>query len=113
MIILLAVLALVVVNALKGSPWGFFTIAVDDADRASHGPVHALSAARTNCSKFRSSASCWCWPRWSPATMSANRPPWRRISRIGAHAAGLDDRRLWLRRHGRCRCGCCSRRAML
>ena len=37
MIILLAVLALVVVNALRDSPWGLFTIVVHDSDRAADG----------------------------------------------------------------------------
>ena len=36
-IILLAVLALVVVNALKGSPWGAFTCHLHHPDRAHHG----------------------------------------------------------------------------
>ena len=39
MIILLAVLALVVVNALRDSPWGLFTLVDDDSHRALHGPV--------------------------------------------------------------------------
>ena len=37
MIILLAVLALVVVNALRDSPWGLFTLVGDDSDRAADG----------------------------------------------------------------------------
>ena len=39
MIILLAVLALVVVNALRGSPWGLFTIATHDPDCVPDGLV--------------------------------------------------------------------------
>ena len=41
MIILLAVLALVVVNALRDSPWGLFTLVGDHPDRAAHGLVDA------------------------------------------------------------------------
>ncbi len=45
MIILLAVVALVVVNALKGSPWGTFTIAATMPIAALHGRLPALPAA--------------------------------------------------------------------
>ena len=45
MIILLAVLALIVVNALKASPWGLFTIALHHSDRAANGVVDARVAA--------------------------------------------------------------------
>ena len=47
MVILIAVLALVVVNALKHSPWGTFTVGADDPDRDADGLVHARGAART------------------------------------------------------------------
>ena len=42
MIILLAVLALVVVKALIGSPWGMFTIAKNDSYRYFNGSLYAL-----------------------------------------------------------------------
>ena len=48
MIILLAVLALVVVNALRDSPWGVFTIALHHPDRDAHGLLDAGVAARAN-----------------------------------------------------------------
>jgi len=44
MTILLAVLALVVVNALAESPWGLFTIAGHRAHRCRHGPDDARRA---------------------------------------------------------------------
>ena len=46
MIIMLAVVGLVVVNALKGSPWGAFTIAATMPIAHVHGAVCALSPAR-------------------------------------------------------------------
>ena len=52
MIILLAVVALVVVNALKGSPWGTFTIARDHAHRDLHGALPALLAAGQSAGSF-------------------------------------------------------------
>ena len=58
MIILLAVLALVVVNALRDSPWGLFTIALHDPDRAADGLVDEEHPARARCSRRRRSASC-------------------------------------------------------
>jgi carbon starvation protein len=48
MIILLAVLALVVVNALRGSPWGLFT-RLHDADRAPYGRVDEEHPAGQGC----------------------------------------------------------------
>ena len=45
MIILLAVLALVVVNALRDSPWGLFTIACTIPDRPAHGSLDELHPA--------------------------------------------------------------------
>jgi carbon starvation protein len=55
MVILLAVVGLVLVNALKGSPWGTFTIG-DHAYRHLHGTVPALLATR----KVRCSALASC-----------------------------------------------------
>ena len=60
MIILLAVLALVVVNALAGSPWGTFTVFCHHPDRAAHGRLQPLHPARPHRAKCRSSASCCC-----------------------------------------------------
>ena len=57
MIILLAVLALVVVKALAGSPWGTFTVALDPADRAAHGRLQPLHPPRPDRAKCRPSAS--------------------------------------------------------
>ena len=53
MIILLAVVALIIVNALKDSPWGTFTIAHDHSHRAAHGPLPALSAAGEGAGRLR------------------------------------------------------------
>ena len=53
MIILLAVVALVVVNALKDSPWGAFTIAATIPIAAVHGTLPALLAARQSARMLR------------------------------------------------------------
>ena len=59
-VILLAVLALVVVNALKGSPWGTFAVVEHHPDRALHGPLQPLRPPRAASAKCRRSAPCCC-----------------------------------------------------
>ena len=80
MVILLAVLALVVVNALKDSPWGVFTILCTIPIAILMGfwmkvwrPGRTLeaSAVRRGCS------SCW---RWLAEGTWPSRPRWRRTS---------------------------------
>ena len=58
MVILLAVLALVVVNALKDSPWGVFTIALHHSDRAADGLLDEGVAAGRG--RSRPPPSAWC-----------------------------------------------------
>ena len=57
MIIILAVLSLVVVKALTGSPWGLFTIAATIPDRADHGRLHAHDPSGTGRGSVGRSAS--------------------------------------------------------
>ncbi len=56
MIILIAVLGLVVVNAMRHSPVGDVDCGRDDSDRDAHGPVHAAASGRAECWKARPSA---------------------------------------------------------
>ena len=58
MIIILAVLALIVVKALTGSPWGTFTISATIPDRAAHGRLHALHPPGPRRRDLGASASC-------------------------------------------------------
>ena len=79
-VILLAVLGLVVVNALKGSPWGTFTVFCDHPDRADHGrllPLHPPGAHRRNVGDRRRAA----------ARRAGLRQDRRRVA--GARRAGL------------------------
>src|SRR5215471_16245438 len=62
LIILLAVIALVVVNALKDSPWGTFTIAMTIPIALLMG-FYLRRIRPGKCWRFRSLDSCWCcWP---------------------------------------------------
>ena len=45
LLVTLAGLGIVVVNALANSPWGVFTIGMDDSHRHRHGPVHVQEHA--------------------------------------------------------------------
>ena len=58
MIILLAVVGLVVVNALKASPWGMFTSGDDVADRDARSAFTCDSGGRAAFSKHQESESC-------------------------------------------------------
>ena len=60
MIILLAVVALVVVNALKDSPWGTFTIAATMPIAVFMG-LYLRYCGPGKVLEARRSASCWCW----------------------------------------------------
>ena len=112
MIILLAVVALVVVNALKGSPWGTFTIAATMPIAVFMGlylrywrpgkvlEVSVIGFVLVLAEHFRR------------PVRSRNRRRWRRCSRCPAwrwrSASSSTDS--W---PARCRCGCCSRRAII
>ena len=56
MIILIAVLGLVVVNAMRHSPVGDVDCRRDDSDRDPHRTVHAAASGRAECWKVRPSA---------------------------------------------------------
>ena len=58
MVIILAVLALIVVKALAGSPWGTFTVVATIPIAHVDGRLHALHPARAGSAKCRRSASC-------------------------------------------------------
>jgi carbon starvation protein len=104
MIILLAVLALVVVNALADSPWGTFSLAMTI-------PIALIMASTCGCC---GRAGCWrrppsgsgcCWPR-SCSAASSTTPAWPRRSpsrpRRWSSAWSSTGSR------PRCfRCGCC------
>ena len=65
MMILMAVLALVIVNALKSSPWGAFTLLMTVPIALFVGSYSCAFYVKTKCSKDRSSASrSQCSPWW-------------------------------------------------
>ena len=76
MIIILAVLALVVVKALTAQPLGPVHDRRHHSDRAADGRLHAGDPPRAASAKPRSSASCCCWRRSSPAGLVAESPTW-------------------------------------
>ena len=75
MIILLAVLALVVVNALRDSPWGLFTLSCTIPIALFMG-WWMNACARARSPKPRSSASCCCSPRSSAVSGCRSSPTW-------------------------------------
>ena len=81
MIILLAVVALVVVNALKGSPWGTFTIAATMPIAHLHGAVPALLAAGQGAGVLGARLRAGDGEHLRRAVGGANRRHWRRCSR--------------------------------
>ena len=100
MIILLAVLALVVVNALADSPWGTFSHRDDDPDRAVHGLLPARAAARAGCSRPPRSASRCCCSRSSAGGWVAGLRASPTPSRSSRETLVLLPGRLRLRRLG-------------
>jgi len=73
MVILLAVIALVVVNALRDSPWAPSRSPPPCPSPSSWASTCA-SGGRARCSRCRSSASgSWCWPSW--AATGCRAPP--------------------------------------
>ena len=86
-IILLAVLGLVVVNALKGSPWGTFTV-FSTVPIALIMGLYGRFLRPGGSPKCRRSAPCCCSPRWS----TARRSPKRRRSPPGSLSAGRNWR---------------------
>ena len=111
MIILLAVLALVVVNALKGSPWGTFTIAATMPIAMFMGlylrywrPGKVLECSAIGFVLVMASI-------FGGQCGGANRPtlaPVFTLTRDGAGDRASSSTDSW---PARCRCGCCWRRA--
>src|SRR5213593_809400 len=111
MIILLAVLALIVVNALKASPWGLFTIACTI-------PIALIMGwwMRTwrpgkvgEASLF--GAPCCCSRWWAAGSSRRTRGSPRRSRIRGPRSPRCSSATASSRRC--CRCGCCSRRAII
>ena len=76
MIILLAVLALVVVNALRDSPWGLFTIAATIPIALLMGDLDEQHASRQGGGSHWPWALCCCWPRCSADSGWRQHPTW-------------------------------------
>ena len=95
MIILISVLALVVVNALRDSPWGTVTIGADDSDRDADGRATCAGSGPAACWKARRSASCC-------SRLAARRQVGRRLAGMGAgvHAERHDARRCCIMVYG-------------
>ena len=109
-VIALAGVGVAFVNALAESPWGVFTIAVDDPARAVHEPVHVQAPARDD---RRGDGHRRHRPARSPSSSAAGsrRPRWAPYFTLIAHQLVDRARHLRLRSRRCCRCGCCSRRA--
>ena len=112
MVILLGVVALVIVNALKSSPWATFTLATTIPIAHAFGTVSAIFAAgpRAGGVVHRRGVGFIC---------GGCRPVGRGIAFLGAcfHAERCARWRSRLLctglRRPHCRCGCCSRRAII
>ena len=89
MIILLAVLALVVVNALKGSPWGMFTIAATMPIAVFMGLLPALLAAGQGAGVLGDRLRAGGAEHLRRAVRWRNRRRWRRCSRSAAMTLAL------------------------
>ena len=87
MIILLAVVALVVVNALKHSPWGAFTIAMTIPIAHADGRLHALPAARARARGLGDRLRRWC------SFGRGRRAVGRALARVGAASSRSPARR--------------------
>ena len=96
MIVLISVLALVVVNALRASPWGTVTIALTIPIAMLHGRLPAVDSSRTSArGERRSASSCSC-SRCTPAS------GWRSIPTLAPHVHARRHRRSrwWIMAYG-------------
>ena len=112
MIILLAVVGLVVVNALKGSPWGTFTIAATMPIALFMGLYlrYWRPGKVLECSVHRLRAGARQHLRRTGRGRSRpHSAPWFTLPGM---ALCFGDHRLRIPAPARCRCGCCSRRAI-
>ena len=97
-VILLGATALIVVNALKSSPWGTFTIAMTM-------PIAVLMGVylrRIRPGKVLETSVCWDLCSCSPPSLAdsgfRNTPSWAAIFTLTGSHAGNSDHRLWIRR---------------
>ena len=111
MIIILAVLALIVVKALAGSPWGTFTVVATIPIALFMGIylryIRAGPHRRDLGDRLRAADA----RRSSAARRCTTSPVWGPMFTFDGKATDLDADRLRLRRRRACRCGCCWRRA--
>ena len=112
MIILLAVVALVVVNALKGSPWGTFTIAATMPIALFMGAVSALLAAGQSAGVFGHRLRAGDGEHFRRPGGGGVGDAGAAVHAVsaGAGASRSSSTDSW---PACCRCGCCWRRAII